>query len=189
MRQPLITGVFAVLLFALPAMAQRFGDLPYLEGPQGPYHGRVVDAKSGEPIAGAVVVARWSRNRILPFHSSAVFYAVRETLTGPDGTWSLDGRDVEMRAPAQTYPPSFDVYYPGYAAITSNIFIKSGGALVGDEAKGGTVRLPRLRSREERLSGLPLLPDTRTPFKDVPNLMRLTNIELVSLGLQPRHGD
>jgi hypothetical protein len=174
---------------ALPALAQRPREHPYLEGPEGPYHGRVVDAETGQPLAGAVAVVVWSRERILPLHSSTVFHAVREALTGPDGTWVLDGRDVEMRAPPQTYPPSLDVYYPGYAAITSNVFIKSGGALIGDLVAGGTVRLPRLRVREERRRGFGLVPDTPTPFKDVPNLMRLINVERARLGYEPLYGD
>ncbi len=186
----LVSAALGVLLVVGPqAVAQRVRDHPYLEGPEGPYHGRVVDAETGQPLAGAVVVLVWSRVRILPFHSSTVFHAVRETLTGSDGSWVLDGRDVEDRAPARTYPPSLDAYFPGYSAITSIIFTKSGGSLIGNIAAGGIVRLPPLRTREERRSGFGLVPDTPTPFKDVPNLMRLINVELVSLGLQPQYGD
>ncbi len=183
-------GLGPLILLAALLMAPQPGrGQPYLEGYRGPYHGRVVDAETGRPLAGAVVVAVWSRERLLPFHSSTVFHAVREALTGPDGTWVLDGRDVEEHAPARTLPPSFDVYYPGYAAITSGAFTRFGGSEIGDMAAGGTVRLPRLRTREDRRLRFPLVPDTPRPFRDVPNLMRLINIERANLGLEPLYGE
>jgi hypothetical protein len=183
-----IVGVL-LLVAGFAARAQRPRDHPYLEGPEGPYHGRVVDAETGSPLAGAVVVAVWSRERVLPFQSSIVFHAVREVLTGSDGAWVLDGRDVEARAPDRTLLPSFDVYYPGYAAITSGVFTRFGGSETGDMAAGGTVRLPRLQTREDRRLRFPMIPATPKPFGDVPNLMRLINIERASLGLEPLYGE
>jgi hypothetical protein len=180
-----VTVGVLLLVAGVSARAQRPRDHPYLEGPEGPYHGRVVDAETGSPLAGAVVVAVWSRERVLPFHLSTVFHAAREALTGPDGTWVLDGRDVEERAPARTLPPSFDAYYPGYAAITSTIFIKSGGSEVGDVAAGGTVRLPRLGSRQERELVIAGLPPVYISWEQVPTFLRLVNVERHRLGLDP----
>ncbi len=59
----------------------------------------------------------------------------------------------------------------------------------GDIRAGGTVRLPRLRTREERRLYFPGLPDTPTPFKDMPNLMRLINTERASLGVGLLYGE
>ena len=41
----------------------------YLDRPRGPYRGQVVDAETKAPLAGAVVVALWRRDRVYPVHS------------------------------------------------------------------------------------------------------------------------
>ena len=66
----------------------------YLDRPRGPYQGQVVDAETKAPLAGAVVVALWWRNRVYPFHSVAEHYAVRETVTDAEGRFFLDAKDV-----------------------------------------------------------------------------------------------
>ncbi|HEY7204899.1 MAG TPA: hypothetical protein VIA61_11410, partial [Methylomirabilota bacterium] len=89
----------------------------YLTRPRGPYRGQVIDADTRAPLAGAVVVAHWSRDRIYPFHSVMEHYAVREVVTGPDGTFLIDSKEIEERAPKRTFYPEFLIFLPGYGSF------------------------------------------------------------------------
>jgi len=157
----------------------------YLEGiTRGPYRGRVVDAETKQPLAGAAVVAMWDRVRRLPLHSRNEFYAAREVLTDADGHFVLDARDIEENAPEETYLPHFVIYYPGYGffpryQVTPQGYI--GGIF---EGAGATVELRRLRGREERLVILDGLPPS-VPDEAMVQLLRLINAERGTLGLQP----
>ncbi len=68
------------------------------------------------PLAGAVVVVLWLRDRVYPFHSVAENYAVREAVTDAEGRFLLDVRDVEEGAPRRTRRPEFLIFLPGYGS-------------------------------------------------------------------------
>jgi hypothetical protein len=180
------TALISVIAWVLGGCAvTSAGAQTYLQGYQGPYRGRVVDAETKEPIAGAVVVAIWSRERVEPLITRIVFHAAREVLTGPDGSFVLEAKDIEESAPRRTLPPYFEVFFPGYASLRSLIFGRR-GFLQGRFETGITVGLPRPTNRKERLDNLVRpFSFSETPFKDVPHLMRLANQERRSLGLEP----
>ena len=94
-----------------PAPEPVYRDESYLDGPNGPYQGQVLDAETREPLVGAVMVASWSRPRIWPWQTRPLtYYAVRETVTGPDGRFFLDANEVEQKAPWFTRKPEFLVF-------------------------------------------------------------------------------
>lgn len=148
----------------------------YLKGYQGPYRGRVIDAETKKPIAGAAVVSLWRREKIYILHSSTVFYEAREVLTDAEGQFVLDAEDIERNAPARTLRPWFLIFTPGYASYSGVI-----------EARGETLEIGRLRTRQERLNVIDGLPPGEVPDEKMPNLIRLMNAERISLGLQPVH--
>jgi len=160
----------------------------YLDRPRGPYRGQVVDAETKAPLAGAVVVALWWRNRVYPFHSVAEHYAVRETVTDAEGRFLLDAKDVEEGAPRRTYHPEFLIFRPGYGSFPKK-YVAPRGFTGGIFERAGTIiELPPLRDREERRRHLWLFDPhsySDTPFKDVPVLVRKFNEERVAIGLQP----
>ena len=90
----------------------------YLDRPRGPYRGQVLDAETKAPLAGAVVVALWRRDRVYPFHITTEHYAVRETITDSEGRFSLDAKDVEEGAPRRTRRPEFLIFLPGYGVVS-----------------------------------------------------------------------
>ncbi len=185
-----IAGLAAlgVLLCGLPSTAAAELWERYLKGSHGPYRGRVIDAETREPLAGAVVVAIWERVKVQLLHSSTVFYNTREVLTEASGEFVLHAEDVERGAPHQTLRPFFIIFFPGYGSYPGYQIAPKGflGGIFEDA--GATVELPRLRTREERREHLSSISPFRlsdAPFKDMPHFVRLVNSERVSLGLQP----
>jgi hypothetical protein len=166
--------------------AERWGR--YLDRPRGPYRGQVIDAETKAPLAGAVVVALWWRNRVYPFHSVAEHYAVRETVTDAEGRFSLDANEVEEGAPRRTYHPEFLIFQPGYGSYPRKHMSPTGFTGGIFERPGAVVELPRLGDREERRKHLFLFDPhgySDTPFKDVPVFVRRFNEERVAIGLEP----
>jgi hypothetical protein len=160
----------------------------YLDRPRGPYRGQVVDAETKAPLAGAVVVARWLRDRVYPFHSVAENYAVRETVTDRDGRFVLDAKDVEEGAPRRTRRPEFLVFIPGYGRYPGSQVAPKGFAGGIFEQQETIVELPRLENREERRKHLRSFgPHSYSdrPVRDLPELMRSINAERIAVGLEP----
>ena len=178
-----------MLTWCAAAVAQTGQPLePHLNGPGGPYRGRVLDAETGKPLAGVVVVAVWRRDRIMPFHSRSEHYAAREALTNADGEFVIDANDMERNAPKRTRHPFFTIFLPGYGrprvpadtppTLTRRFY----------EGPGDTIELPRLRTREERREYVTTMGPyslSEEPFKEIPEFMRLVNRESVAVGLQP----
>ncbi|HME96424.1 MAG TPA: hypothetical protein VKN16_19660, partial [Methylomirabilota bacterium] len=99
-----VLAIWCVLAMAVAAAAQSNEPWErYLQGPRGPYRGKVIDAETRAPLVGAVVVARWSRDRVGPFHSVMEHYAVREVLTDTEGVFVIDAKAIEERAPRRTW--------------------------------------------------------------------------------------
>lgn len=192
MRRPLALLLVALLTAppaaVAPAPAQEPPPGYYLERPRGPYRGRVIDAETRRPIAGAVVVARWTREIIRLLQMPTVGHAVRETLTDADGAWVIGGRDVEEAAPPRLHPPHFVIFVPGYGAFPHAHTAPRGRMPDIFEGAGATVELPPLRTREDRVKLLlQIYPRglSQDPFRELPELMRRLNEESMNLGLQP----
>jgi hypothetical protein len=160
----------------------------YLSGPRGPYRGRVLDAETGKPLAGVVVVAVWRRDRIMPLHSRSEHYAAREALTNADGEFVIDAEDVERSAPNRMRHPFFTIFFPGYGRPRTPAGTPPTLTRRFYEGPGNTVEMPRLKTREERREYAGRLDPfvlSDTPFKEIPTYMRLLNQESVAVGLQP----
>jgi hypothetical protein len=160
----------------------------YLDRPRGPYRGQVVDAETKAPLAGAVVVALWRRDRISPVHSVSEHYAVREVVTGADGRFVLDVRDIEEKAPRRTYHPEFLIFMPGYGKFPGRQVAPRGFTGGIFERAGTVVELPRIVDREQRRKHLLLFGPgdfSDQPFRDLPELIRRVNEERVAIGLEP----
>jgi len=158
----------------------------YLDKYRGPYRGEVIDAETKAPLAGAVFVALWRRDRVYPFHIVTENYAVRETVADPEGRFLLEARDVEERAPRRTHRPEFLIFVPGYGSFPRFQRLPTGFLGGVFEGAGTTVELPRHQGREERRKNLDSIHPysiSDTPFKDIPQLMRRVNEESIAVGL------
>jgi len=160
----------------------------YLDRPRGPYRGQVVDAETKAPLAGAVVVVHWLRDRLYPVHMVAENYAVRETVTDSKGRFFLGVRDVEEDAPPRTRRPAFLIFIPGYGSYPHGHVSPTGFTGGIFERPGAIVELPRLVHQEERRKRLRSFgPHSYSdkPFQDLPEFMRRINAERVAIGLEP----
>ena len=153
-----------------------------------PYRGLILDSDTKAPLAGAVVVALWVRERVYPFQVNTEPYAVRETVTGADGRFVMGVKDIEEGAPPRTRKPGFLVFLPGYGAFPHRFTSPKGFQAELFEGGGTTIEVPRLETREERRTNLRRASPFRlseSPHKDLPRLMKAVNEERIALGLSP----
>jgi hypothetical protein len=160
----------------------------YLDGNRGPYRGRVVDAQTKKQLVGAVVVVYWRRDIPAFIQTNSIHYKAREVLTDKNGEFLINVEDVEKYAPPLTQRPEFVIFLPGYGAFPWFQTVPTGFIGGYFEGNGGTVELSLLKNRAERLKNQAnLYPNglSDDPFKEIPEFMRLVNLESVSLGLHP----
>ena len=79
--------------------------------------GQVVDARTGQPIPGAVVLGVWTKAGGLPGLATTKLVAVKETETDAQGRFVL-----ERPAPLTSDEESVTAYKPGYIAW-NNLFV------------------------------------------------------------------
>jgi len=186
-----VVAMCCVLVVAGPPAAwsqQTEGWDRYLDRPRGPYRGQVVDAETKAPLAGAVVVVRWLRDRVYPVHLVAENYAVRETVTDSEGRFFLDVRDVEEGAPRRTRRPGFFIFLPGYGSYPKKHVSPRGFTGGIFEHPGTVVELPPLKDRAERRKHLFLFGHgdfSDRPFEELPEFVRSINAERIAIGLEP----
>jgi len=112
----------------------------------GPFTGQIVDVETSQGIAGAVVLAIWSK--VIPNLAGGnfEFFDAREVVSGADGRFVLPRREppfFTMNIPA----PTFKVFAPGYGEVRWVVTPETGEPLVDPTV----VEMRRLRTRAERL--------------------------------------
>ena len=181
-----------LLVLGAPVWAQMPEGWDGLLGPKRgqPYRGLIIDSDTKAPLAGAVVVARWVRERVYPFQVNTEHYAVRETVTDADGRFVIESKDIEEKAPRRTRKPEFLVFRGGYASLPHGYTAPKGFLAELFEGQGTTIELPRLHTQRERLSVLTSSSPhnfSTDPGKDLPILTKAIDDERVELGLDPPH--
>jgi hypothetical protein len=153
-----------------------------------PYRGQILDSETKAPLAGAVVVALWVRERVYPFQVNTEHYAVRETVTDSEGRFVMEVRDIEQGAPRRTRKPEFLVFLPGYGTFPHHYTSPKGFLTELFERGGTTIEVPRLQTREERrnnLSGANPHRFSDRPHRDLPQLLKAVDEERIAIGLSP----
>ena len=155
----------------------------FLKGPAKPYRGKVVDAETGAPIAGAVVIAVWEREFTHAAGRLHEFYDAQEVLTDQAGDFLLDPSEIESRAPFNTLHPMFRIYKPGYGFYPR---YQVSPTIIPRDAfrqEMTVVSLRKARTVEERTRNLSVV--THAPDEKQPNLLKAISVERVGLGLSP----
>lgn len=81
----------------------------------GPYEGSVIDADTGEPIEGVVVLGEWSKERITPGGAVSEYYDARETVTDKNGEFSIPGQGLLIAS--NVTPMDVLIFKAGYEYI------------------------------------------------------------------------
>jgi len=172
------------------------------------FKGRVIDAETKEPIEGAVVVAKWLKERATIAGPSLELKDVKEALTDKNGEWVIkgprgrSGGDITtiftfLTGIYYTKAPEFIIFKPGYCSWPAGFGIEVCKGKIKKEgdvksAKGEMVELPKLKNREDRLKSFslgPIYPSSDDPkiikefLKKQLEFLRLVDEERRNLGL------
>lgn len=143
------SAILVALLALLGQAAPARPEPPYLERPEGPYRGRVIDSVTGAPIEGAGVLVYW-QNEDPRYEGQEDLLAVRETLTDARGEFLVDAPDVERSRPPRTLPPRILIYKPGYTTYPRAFSRPPGAPAQRFAGAGHEVVLGALRDDEDR---------------------------------------
>ncbi len=167
-------GLGLVVLIA--ALAGCAGHLLY---PSGPFRGRVVDAETKQPLAGAAVVVVWYSEAPGLGHPTEDIHDAVEVVTDGNGEFMVPYR-THVVLFGQVDPPYIIVYYPGYKDFLGQKGFEVSDA---DPSRVKVVELVRPpRSERMRFAIIPVAA-SEVPDEKVPNLRRLVDQERKALGL------
>jgi len=158
----------------------------------GPFMGKVVDAETGEPIEGAVVLIGFFIETGTFGGTAYRFADAVETLTDVQGEFAFDPKRVDLFKVMSSwsddhtiliFKPVYGVY-PGHRQAYSSWKYKQ--ALIIPENEYVTYYLPKLKTLKERKENLNdvLYPAGITNEK-CSILQRLKSVERVNVGLKP----
>ena len=81
----------------------------------GPYNGRVIDADTGAPIEGVVVLGVWNTEKATPGGAVHDFYDAREILTDKNGEFEIPGMGFKILS--NVTPMDILIFKAGYEHI------------------------------------------------------------------------
>jgi hypothetical protein len=148
----------------------------------GPYHGKVVDVETGEPIEGAVVLITFLIEG--PYDVSSFGDAI-EVLTGENGEYKIPRKMIIKIRPMHVWQtPRVLIFKPGYGDFPRHKgSLVEGGEYVTN--KQLTIKLPKLKTRQERLDNLGMLgTDPSVPSDKKKIFINLKKKEFAELGLR-----
>jgi len=140
----------------------------YLWSTQGPYRGRVIDAKTQAAIEGAVVVAVWYYDVFALVQTNTMFHDALEALTDAQGYFVVNAPVIERRAPRQTRFPVFTIFKPGFLPFEG--WFASPEAMAKRQSNDllGVVELKRAEPGKNRSP----FPGALVPMEKTPLLLR-----------------
>jgi len=128
---------------------------------KGPWRGKVIDAKTKQPIEGAAVVAEWVKDFTGPAGVATDFFDAAETRTDKNGEFRISSKWFINIIPFITGigGPYFTIYKPGYGYFPRYQVSPQNISPDLFEGKGGVVELSelKLKTREEYLKYFPEL--------------------------------
>lgn len=163
------------------------------------YRGRVVDIDTGQPIEGAVVIAKYEKETFAPpvEPKSSVIH-VKETLTDKDGRFVFPSYITIIQPFSWSYDVSFLIFKPGYLcygwSVLEDMFSGKDDAVVernpiwNKKIKyrfdvSGTILLPKITSYEDRSNSLGEFYLPLEYIKQLPISKKLEHDEITLLNL------
>ncbi len=169
----------------------------------GPWRGQVVDAESGQPLEGVVVLAVWERRSPGLIHPQTDFHDADEVVTDAQGRFVLPARSLKTLNPfVSIRGPRLLMFKAGYGERRfrgerewrkldlSEQIKRYEEAEKRFEGDGVVFELTRLRTREERREFLShASPPGEVPAERMSRYMDVIDQERVWLGFQPLKED
>lgn len=150
---------------------------------EGPWRGQIVDAESGQPLAGVVILAFWVRSRAsVGGWADVQYHDSEEIMTGPDGRFAIPSRrSYTIPLFTKVAGPEFKIFRSGYGEWQLRDPRKGEEFDKGVEA---IIEMLRLKARQDRLIflsgfGVPLV----VPLERRRLLYEAINVERNTLGL------
>ena len=156
----------------------------------GPYTGKIIDADTGEPIEGAVVLGVWNILHPNVAGGSHTFHDARETVADKEGNFRIEG--MGLRILSNLEPMDLLVFKAGYEHLGPITWAELKSSYLMHEVKkvkwerGRPTILLQKMSLEEMKSGrAPSFPSEAYRKKKIPLLIRELNKIEIELGRPP----
>ena len=177
LKTQLISFICFLLLFPACAYPVRY---------DGPYKGKIIDAETGAPIEGVVVLGVWSKVAVSPGGGVSSYYDAKETLTDKNGEFEIQGLGIKILS--SVAPMNVLIFKSGYQYIDGPWEShKYDGGLMKNKAKveGDRVIFPiRKLTMEERKKQLgPPAPPDEAPKKRIELILKEINRDRAEQGL------
>lgn len=129
----------------------------------GPWKAQVVDAETGQPLEGVVVLMYWTTyTSSFGGWAGGEFYDAEEVVTGPDGRFVIQARSTFTLVPWKKISRDLVIFKPGYGqwrfqgseAWPQDVYeqsVRAKAAWKQFEGDGAVFELPPLKTRQERL--------------------------------------
>lgn len=151
----------------------------------GPYKGKIVDAETGNPIEGVVVLGVWYKEIATAAGGVSSYYDAAETLTNKNGEFEIRGKGLKIMS--NVGPMHVLIFKSGYQYIdgpwesfkVDEGLLKKKVAWEGDRAII-PLRMLTLEERKKRIVARPSVPDEKMRM-----LTNELNKERVEEGLSP----
>lgn len=159
----------------------------YASRVDGPYKGRVIDAETGKPIEGVVVLGTWDREYLSPGGAVHSFYDAQETVTDKNGNFEIKG--LGRLIMSNIIPMDVLIFKAGYQPIGNGPWESlsvNGGLLdkkVSWEGDRAIIPLEKLTT-EGRRSPLTFPTHPDAPEDKIKHMMNEIQTERQSRGLK-----
>ena len=187
-----VTGVVVLLVAA--AVGWWFRPLPL----SGPWRAQIVDAETGQPIEGVIVLAVWDKRTFAWPHPDRNYHDSEEVVSDKDGRIVINARVVTSRHPFEVYiGPLLTIFKPGYgrwqfrgAPTASNEDLAAARQRADADRyrfahEGVVILMSRVKSRKERKEVLDHLMPVEVPQSKIPRILAAYSEERVRLGFSP----
>lgn len=176
------------LMFILVVISFFLPGCTYAVRYDGEYAGRVIDAKSGEPIEGVVVLGYWEKEYPTVAGPKHEFYDAEETVTDKNGEFAIAGKGLRLLS--NLAPMRVVIFKAGYS---SNGMIwekpEKGEYVYKEDVKWegrkAIIPLKKLTMEERRKQGSPPAPPSEAPKEKIKLMVREINKDRAERGLGP----
>lgn len=158
MKTKLIALIYFLLF--LPACAY---PLRY----DGPYEGRIIDAETGHPLEGVVVLGVWYKEEPTVAGAVSSYYDAKETVTDKNGNFYIPGKGLKILSNVGVMNVLiFKAGYEHKGLWTWEAFKKDSGLNVKWEGNKAIIPLRKLtmEERKKRLISRPDITDKKMKF-------------------------